>query len=84
MPECNWCHQEMQDRVGCTLRHFEDMPSLDRVVCSSTDACELEHCPDCLCPVGTNHHPGCDRERCPKCGGQAIACHCTVKDDSTV
>ncbi len=33
-------------------------------------------CHDCGAKVGHFHHPGCDVEECPKCGGQLIGCSC--------
>lgn len=33
-------------------------------------------CHDCGVVDGGIHHPGCDAEECPKCGGQIISCDC--------
>lgn len=42
----------------------------------------LRRCRDCNVAPGGFHHPGCDKERCPKCGGQLIGCGClSVRDE---
>jgi hypothetical protein len=33
-----------------------------------------KRCPDCFVKEGGIHHPGCDQEKCPKCGNQMIGC----------
>lgn len=38
-------------------------------------------CHDCAVIKGQLHVPGCDVERCPVCGGQAIGCDCEYEGD---
>ena len=37
-------------------------------------------CHDCGVQPGCLRHPGCDVERCPNCGHQAISCGCTDEE----
>lgn len=37
-----------------------------------------EQCPDCGVGLKQLHHFCCDKEQCPRCRGQLLACNCSV------
>lgn len=76
---CIACLQHMSPGVGCTVPVYDDFAdgvARMRLVMTEDQAGLDGLCSDCNAPVGELHHPGCDTEVCPRCGGQAFACYC--------
>lgn len=45
------------------------------------EAFDERACHDCGAAIGEMHHPRCDMEECPRCGGQLLSCPCEVSAD---
>lgn len=79
MAICKICEREMLDTLSCNK---------EPVTIDGVDYAQVPYhadsgrpCHDCGTPSGGFHHPGCDAERCPKCGGQLISCGCLDDGD---
>lgn len=78
---CQFCAQEMMNKVGCHLHGVYDADGT-AVECTTEHMGEPDgFCHDCWAPHGTFHHPGCDAERCPICNGQLISCEHSGDED---
>ncbi len=74
---CKWCDQEMLVVDTCIANfevEFPDGSKLPSLIEHFNEESGL--CHDYNIKHGGHHHPGCDAERCPKCGGQLISCGC--------
>ncbi|HEY8789738.1 MAG TPA: hypothetical protein VIM10_11480 [Actinopolymorphaceae bacterium] len=80
--KCDWCQHEMSQGLACNSPTYAIAGRTFQRIAFVPHRGDLDaQCHDCLTTVGGLHHPGCDVERCPRCGGQAIGCGCH-EDDS--
>lgn len=80
--KCSFCLKETTDQAVKTcsgnegLLYFPDTGEYLHTL--PYEDPEGERCPDCRVASGGYHHPGCNMERCPRCGLQLISCSCDV------
>lgn len=81
MAVCPLCKREMLTASGCTYMYVktkDDKYIQRQKVGEEGIYHSSERCHDCGALFGYYHHPGCDVERCPKCGEQLMDCSCDV------
>ena len=83
MVTCRWCLKEMNDEDiitcdGNKVIKFPDGTEMDAFPYKNEyrESGTGYRCHDCNIKEGGYHHPNCDMERCPRCGGQLISCGC--------
>lgn len=86
MAKCKYCGKDMLKANGCIripIKHngveYEPIKvgeAFGDIEDSFFHDESTERCGDCGAKRGHFHHPGCDCEVCPVCGGQLITCGC--------
>ena len=92
MAICTWCDREMTTARSCAvevlhragrpvpmIRWGAETPTPEDMAYPWPDP--LPPCGDCGVAPGGFHHPGCDLEQCPVCGGQMLSCGCRFDED---
>ena len=78
---CDYCNQDMSIADDCPENRTIVYPDMTKLPASTEHFDEPSgRCHDCNIKHGNYHHPGCDVERCPRCGGQLISCSCWEMD----
>ena len=88
MAVCRHCNRDMLTADGCIKvpiihksKEYTPIRYGDEAWWGETGNTPTDRCHDCNAMIGQYHHPGCDMERCPVCGGQLISCGCIDTED---
>lgn len=78
MSICGYCERDMRKTDSCIEYdvEFADGVALKPLPFKPDEM--FDTCPDCSVEEGGLHHPLCDCEVCPRCGGQFTSCDCGI------
>ena len=84
MAVCSWCFTDMMIAQSCAVDvlHRHGVP-ISMIPCGREFGWPrtVTTCGDCGVSRGGWHHPGCDMQQCPSCGGQMLSCDCRFDED---
>lgn len=75
-------HEAMEEAQALVALQINgaDYPRIGHGLQEREHGMEPPHgCHDCHVKTGQLHIPGCDMEKCPRCGGQIITCDCDLE-----
>jgi hypothetical protein len=83
MAVCNWCGEEMTRGGTCSVAELHRAGVVVAMIRFGDERAGIRasSCGDCGVRRGGFHHPGCDLQRCPVCGGQMMSCGCRFEED---
>lgn len=79
MAKCEFCKLEMLSADDCPANRivtYADGEKWNAIPFYSSNDNPEGRCHDCNILSGNFHHPGCDKETCPRCAGQLLSCDC--------
>ena len=79
--KCPACGGYMLEANGCSFSHIkvDGKTLIKRYTVNTNEVDSRGRCFDCGAKIGFYHHPNCDVERCPNCGGQMLSCDCNFE-----
>jgi hypothetical protein len=84
MAACSWCLAEMTTVESCAVDAFHRNGTRISLIPYGLEPgwpSTPTTCGDCGVARGGWHHPGCDIQGCPSCGGQLLSCGCRFDED---
>lgn len=80
--KCDWCGQNILEVSDCSANREVEYPDGNKLPSIPFEDHYGLRCHHCNIEPGNYHHPGCDMERCPQCGGRLMSCSCLDEEEN--